>query len=107
MRKNEELFISFITNDNRTLPIKKITSLPLKEEAVIKRSIEFYNDPEPCMIHRSAVMNRIFAEIEEYFKVLLAEGKSELQWNELPENIISALQCNDRISTVRFRIGNR
>jgi len=40
-----------------------LTDLPLKDEWVIKKSIEFFNDPEPCFIHRGAVSVRLLNEI--------------------------------------------
>jgi len=40
-----------------------LADLPLKDEWIIKKSIEFFNDPEPCFIHRSAVMIRLLNEI--------------------------------------------
>ena len=45
-----------------------VTEVPLMRAAVpepvmIEKSIEFFEDPEPCMIHRSAVQSRLFGEI--------------------------------------------
>ena len=31
-----------------------MTDLPLKEEIILSKSDEFFNDPNPCFIHRSA-----------------------------------------------------
>lgn len=55
-----------------------LTDLPLKEEIILEKSEEFFNDPNPCFIHRSAVRVRLLAELEE------AAGRRE--W-ELWENI--------------------
>lgn len=33
------------------------------ESVMIEKSVEFFGDPEPCMIHRSAVQSRLFSEI--------------------------------------------
>lgn len=38
--------------------------LTLPEETVLALSVEFFGDPEPCEIHRSAVLSRAHAEIE-------------------------------------------
>ena len=35
-----------------------LTDLPLKEEIILEKSEEFFNDPNPCFIHRSAVRVR-------------------------------------------------
>ena len=42
-----------------------MTDLPLKEEIILGKSDEFFNDPNPCFIHRSAVRVRLLAELEE------------------------------------------
>ena len=36
---------------------------PLPEDTVIELSILFYDDPEPCHIHRAAVLTRAMAEL--------------------------------------------
>lgn len=41
----------------------KLTNLPIPEPIIIQKSIEFFNDPAPCMIHRSAVLNRLYTEL--------------------------------------------
>ncbi|WFR58618.1 hypothetical protein QA584_05965 [Anaerocolumna sp. AGMB13025] len=38
--------------------------LPLSENIIIEKSIDFFNDPEPCYIHRDAVRVRLLAELE-------------------------------------------
>ena len=42
-----------------------IMGLPLNEEWILKKSIEFFDDPAPCYIHRSAVTVRLLDEIWE------------------------------------------
>lgn len=42
-----------------------LTDLPLREEIILEKSEEFFNDPNPCFIHRSAVRVRLLAELEE------------------------------------------
>lgn len=41
--------------------------LPLAEEVILEKSIEFFNDREPCAIHRGAVHMRLLAELEQLF----------------------------------------
>ena len=41
--------------------------LPLTEEVILEKSIEFFNDREPCAIHRGAVHMRLLAELEQLF----------------------------------------
>lgn len=38
--------------------------LPLSETIIIQKSIEFFDDPTPCYIHRDAVRIRLILELE-------------------------------------------
>lgn len=40
-------------------------ALPLCEPVIIQKSIQFFDDPEPCYIHRNAVRIRMLAELEQ------------------------------------------
>lgn len=42
----------------------RLTGLVLRDETIKRLSLHFFNDPEPCKIHRSAVLSRVFAELE-------------------------------------------
>jgi len=52
VRLNDKVLFSGVLED-----------LPLKDEWILKKSIEFFNDPEPCFIHRGAVTIRLLNEI--------------------------------------------
>jgi hypothetical protein len=80
----DKMVLCFFDDKGQAIMERKLTAIPLKEEAIIRRSIEFFNDPEPCMIHRSAVMKRIYMEFYEFFSQNLQEGKHKLLWNEIP-----------------------
>lgn len=54
----------FIDKESRVISMFKLTSLPVKEEVILEKSMEFWGDPEPCMIHRNAVLSLLFTEIE-------------------------------------------
>ena len=40
------------------------SELPMAEDVILEKSIEFFNDREPCAIHRGAVQVRLLAELE-------------------------------------------
>ncbi len=42
-----------------------LKDIPLKETVILEKSVEFFNDPEPCHIHRGAVRVRLTAEIQQ------------------------------------------
>lgn|GEM_PF-692818 len=76
--------IRFADKTDTILLERKLISLPLRDEAIISKSIEFFNDPEPCMIHRSAVMKRLFAEIESYFEDMIQKDVLEINMLNIP-----------------------
>jgi hypothetical protein len=58
-----------------------LRGLCFSEQLIIRKSIEFFRDPEPCFIHRSAVVSRLMAELD-----LLLKEKPELSIEELEKN---------------------
>ena len=40
-----------------------LIEIPLKEQTIIEKSIQFFDDPEPCYIHRGAVVTRLADEL--------------------------------------------
>jgi hypothetical protein len=58
-----------------------LNELRFSEKLIIAKSVFFFNDPEPCFIHRSAVAARLFGELN-----LLLEKQSELSLAGLGES---------------------
>ena len=42
-----------------------LKDLPIKETVLIEKSISFFDDPEPCFIHRNAVHVRLTEELHQ------------------------------------------
>ena len=94
-REKDKLVIQFI-NSQGDLQLKCTPyTLPLKEEAVINVSIEIFRDPEPCMIHRSAVMSRIYIELLGFFHNKLDVGESSCIYSDMPVKIKQYIDIND------------
>ena len=90
MKKNNDLLMLCLTDmGGKTLLSCKLTSVPLREDAVLRLSMEFFSDPEPCMIHRSAVMSRMYIELLEYFLHGMYNSKFTHAISELPERLAS------------------
>jgi hypothetical protein len=97
--KKEEYIL--IDSNSKEVFRGKLTALPLSEDSIINLSIKFYDDDSPCFIHRSAVMKKMFVEIEDYFKEGLEYGKKEWSWEELTESIKRYLSSEKDISKIR------
>jgi len=97
--------VTIIASDDTVILEKKVNYLPLKEELIIAQSIEFFNDPEPCMIHRTAVMKKIFVEFLEYFEELFSQSNASEIQIELPERLQQKLDIKKEIKHVIVRRG--
>lgn len=72
-----------LTDDNgQVLYEGRIYGLPLRENAILQKSIEFFNDPDPCYKHRGAVHVRMWSDIEKH---LIQIGSRSVRFNSLPE----------------------
>lgn len=64
-----------------------LIEIPLKEETIIQKSIQFFDDPEPCYIHRGAVVTRLADEMAQACE----ESGGKLSGETLPEKFIQYL----------------
>jgi hypothetical protein len=71
-RNYERGTMSVILTDEcgKTLYDGKIYGIPIYGDVILQKSIEFFNDPEPCYKHRGAIYMRLWAEIEQYLEPL-------------------------------------
>ena len=81
--------------DGRVLAEAPLAEFPLPETAVIRLSVEYFNDLEPCEIHRAAVRSRAMQELRE----ACPEGR-ETALNALPEDLRDLLP--EGAATVRI-----
>ena len=54
-----------VRSENNVLYEGLLKELPLKETVIIEKSIYFFNDPDPCFIHRGAVQVRLTEELHQ------------------------------------------
>ncbi len=80
--------LPFITlySDGQEIYNGLLTEIPLKEEVILCKSIQFFDDPEPCHIHRRAVRVRLTEEIlqECTFDQLSPPGPELLACTDVP-----------------------
>ncbi len=94
--------IMFIDQNDRTQLECKLNSLPLKEEKIIEKSIELFNDPEPCIIHKSYVIKKLLLEIDDYLSEMLPKGKGQIMYENIPENIRELLGISDDVTIIQL-----
>lgn len=94
--------ITFLDNQNVVVESCKLTSLPIKEQVIIGKSIEFFSDPEPCFIHRSAVMKRLITEIDDYLYGVAKEGIYEIKWSDFNRKFKEILEIVADVDSIHF-----
>lgn len=67
---------------NRTYDLGDI---PIKEEVIIQKSIDFFSDPEPCYIHRGAVVVRLNEEI---IRAIKNASKESVEAEDIEKRIL-------------------
>lgn len=72
--------------------------LSFSEDCVIALSIEFYNDPSPCEIHRSAVILRAIEEIK-----LACQAPEYIQIETLSDRIKRMLNAYPQARSIRVQ----
>lgn len=55
--------VIFYDKNKEVIEKLPITRLPIKEEVIIQKSIEFFNEPNPCIINRCLCINKIGFEL--------------------------------------------
>lgn len=96
-------YIAFVNRDEEIVCEHKLLSLPLKEVSIIEKSIEMFNDSEPCIIHRTYVMKKIYFEIEEYLQTLIGQGANEVNLYDMPKKLIQPLEMESNITKLYFK----
>lgn len=89
--------LQFLDTDKNIIFENKLIAIPLNEEEIISRSIEYFNDPEPCMIHRSAVMKSMIIELYEFFLEVYMDGQKRIKWDSVSDFIKKNIDlCNEK-----------
>lgn len=62
--------------------------IPIKEEVIIQKSIDFFSDPDPCYIHRGAVVVRLN---EEVIMAIKDCPKEKVEATDIEESILNSI----------------
>lgn len=71
-------WLTLYDNDGNIAKKMLLADLTVPEGIVIEKSIEFFRDPSPCFIHRSAVLSRLMMELECALSACTVEPMSSL-----------------------------
>jgi len=80
---------------------KKLTGMPLREAAIIDATKEYYNDPYPCIIRRSAVMKIMFNQIVDMLKG--REAVLPTMISDLPERFSYLMNLPENAKYVNYQ----
>lgn len=72
-----------ILKEDRTIYYGKLIELPVKEDAMIQKSIELFDDEDPCIIHQSYVQKE-FADV---VKFLLDHNNNKILGKDFLEDL--------------------
>lgn len=95
------IFILYAKKDKKK---KGINKLSFNNELIIKKSKVCFNDPDPCIIHKTYCVNYLALELQE-----LIESKynylinKEISITELPDEITNYLIIENDIDKVLMR----
>jgi hypothetical protein len=91
--KKREMTLVLRDGSGREVFCDNPSALELEEETMLRLSVRFFNDPEPCVIHRSAVVKRVAMELAE-----MLPGEGEYAVEELPAEAREYLAKYDAVS---------
>ena len=95
--------VCFLDCNKKVIFEKRVIDIPLKEKTIISKSIEWFSDPEPCMIHRSAVMKRLYFELIEYFESQKNNGNSLLALETIPAPLLDMLDIDTKAAFIDIK----
>jgi hypothetical protein len=75
-------WIKIIDQQGHVIFSGNILDLPIQNQYIIKRSIELFDDPDPCIIHKSYVIRKIVEEIKVLLQVKDQTGISLSKYGE-------------------------
>ncbi len=68
--KKMKVYIKIIDSNGKIIFHGMVSELPLKEEYIILKSLELYNEKEPCIIYRTHIMKKFYLELYDFLSNL-------------------------------------
>ena len=76
--------LTFYGHAGRMVAQYKLLSLPVREDWLVHRCLEIYNDPAPCQMRRTSVVNRLLGELVGFLEGVVSDNDERLDWDEFP-----------------------
>jgi hypothetical protein len=86
--------IIFIDKDENEIINVPIIEIPIHEKKIIEKSIELFNDDEPCIIHKTYTIRAITFEICDYLKEIL-NSNNEVLKESINEKVLNLINIQD------------
>jgi hypothetical protein len=86
--------IIFIDRNGKEILNVPIIEIPIHEKIVIEKSIELFNDDEPCIIHKTYSIRAITLEICDYLKEFL-DSNNEVLKESINKKILNLINIQD------------
>jgi len=78
-----------ITHNDTVVYDGRISDMPIKEDAIIEKSIELFDDEDPCIIHQSYVIKEyvdvVFQLLREQNPVIIKDALPTLSFLDLED----------------------
>lgn len=93
----------FLNENLQVQEVNPINKLKYKEELIIKKSVEMFDDEDPCIIHRTWATNQISVELlDEINKKYKNENELLFEINELPDFIKSKIEITNNYKYIKI-----
>ncbi len=71
-----------IEKDGERIYKGKMQNMPVKSEAINEKSLELFNDEDPCIIHQSYCMKEFVSVLEKLFESAKSESIQAIDYKE-------------------------
>lgn len=94
---------TFLDSDNNEIKRVGINKLSYKSEKIIDKSIEVFNDNDPCIIHSTYCINMLAMELlNQLDNVCMDVAEFYFSVSECPEIISELVDFNEQVKFVRI-----
>ncbi len=88
--------ILFLDEYDNTILYSELTELKLNDGYVLDQAIKKFRDPEPCIIHRTIIMQKFYIEFDDFLNNFKDMNKNnEFLWSKIPKDINEAIDLNE------------